>query len=289
MPFPETRHTLIQRIATTGNEDDWRTFMTDYWRPVCRFSIRWGKINLTDAEEVAALTFAALIQNQLLARWLSNPSARLRTLICSVVRNVLSNQARVQTGRQNILEKLAHDPARPDWILDSQGASPEQLDLFYAAWVEELLQDCVETVMAEYYSTNRGDYFRVLYGKICEQMTAREIAEHLGLQTTTVENYFKHSRRQLADCLEKTLEARVRRYSDPRNFDSEFQQEWEDLGSYLTAQGGLEQAVHRSYATLDSLELRQREQQSVTDILNRLDQQGVRKPDPESEENRPLH
>ncbi|QDT41998.1 RNA polymerase sigma factor [Gimesia alba] len=256
--------------------------MTDYWRPVCRFSMRWGKINLTEAEEVASLTFVALIQNQLLSRWLSNPSARLRTLLCAVIRNVLSNRAKVETGRQSILTKLARDPARPDWILDSQAASPEQLDLFYATWVEELLQDCVETVMAEYYSTNRGDYFRVLYGKICEQLTAREIAEHLGLTTMTVENYFKHSRRQLAECLEKTLVARVRRYSDPQNFDIEYKQEWESLGNYLTAQGGLEEAVHRSYSALDSLELRKREQQSVMDVLNRLDHQAACDPAPES-------
>lgn len=271
MPFPETRHTLIQRIATGGNEDDWRLFMTDYWRPVCRFSMSWGKINQTDAEDIASLTFETLIRNQLLVRWVSNPSAKLRTLLCSIVRKVLSNRARVQVGRKALLEKIMKDSTGPNWTSDSMDQSTQQVDQFYAAWAEELLQDCVESVMADYYSTNRGDYFRVLYGRICEQMTVREISENLNLKQSTVENYYKHSRKKLADQLEQTVKDRVRRYCIPENFQADFQLEWDELGNFLKAQGGLEQAISRSYEALDSMELRNREQQSVTDILIRLE------------------
>lgn len=273
MPFPETRHTLIQRIVSGGDEEDWRIFMTDYWRPVCRFSMSWGKVNQTDAEDIASLTFEALIRNQLLIRWVSNPSAKLRTLLCGVVRNVLSNRARVQVGRKKLLEKILEDSGGPSWITDTSDESTQQLDLFYAAWVEELLQDCVESVMADYYSRDRGDYFRVLYGRICEKMTVREIADNLGLKQETVENYFKHGRKKLAEQLELMVKERVRRYCTPQNFLSEYQLEWSSLGDYLKSQGGLERAISRSYEALDSMGLRNREQQSVSDILNRLESQ----------------
>ena len=39
MAFPDTRQTLIQRLATTSGEDDWRQFLNDYWGPVCRFAV----------------------------------------------------------------------------------------------------------------------------------------------------------------------------------------------------------------------------------------------------------
>jgi DNA-directed RNA polymerase specialized sigma24 family protein len=95
MAFPETRLTLIQRIASTGDDADWRQFLGDYWGPVCRFAAQRGSLGLADAEDVASLTFEALIANQLLPRWVINRSAKLRTLLCTVTRNVMSNRARV--------------------------------------------------------------------------------------------------------------------------------------------------------------------------------------------------
>src|SRR5262245_3212426 len=98
MSFPQTRHTLIQRIVTRGDDQDWQAFLADYWGPVCRFAMRRGGLALADAEDVAAATFEALVANRLLARWVSDRAAKLRTLLCAVVRNVLSNRARVQAG-----------------------------------------------------------------------------------------------------------------------------------------------------------------------------------------------
>ena len=34
MNFPQTRLSLIHRIAQDGKDDDWRQFMNDYWDPV---------------------------------------------------------------------------------------------------------------------------------------------------------------------------------------------------------------------------------------------------------------
>ena len=54
MAFPETRLTLIGRLVHSGQHDDWRLFLTDYWGPVCRFAMQWGRLPLHDAEEVAS-------------------------------------------------------------------------------------------------------------------------------------------------------------------------------------------------------------------------------------------
>ena len=88
MSFPETRHTLIHRLATGNTEADWQEFLNDYWAPVCRFAQRRAGLRLEDAEDTASLTFEALISNQLLVRWVAKRSAKLRTLLCSVVRKI---------------------------------------------------------------------------------------------------------------------------------------------------------------------------------------------------------
>ena len=79
MNFPTTRYTLIHRIATSTAESDWALFLADYWRPICRFAARWGRLSLHDAEDVAAVTLEIVIRNGLLARWATAPSRIARS------------------------------------------------------------------------------------------------------------------------------------------------------------------------------------------------------------------
>src|SRR4051794_24474589 len=101
MRFPQTRLSVIQKIATSGDESAWRSFVADYWGPLCRFALRGDRLSLTDAEEVASETFLVLVKNRLLARWIDQPAARLRTLLCAVVRNILANRGRKEAGRSD--------------------------------------------------------------------------------------------------------------------------------------------------------------------------------------------
>jgi len=113
MAFPQTRLTLIQRLASGGSDEDWHRFLRDYWGPICRFALRWGARNLDDAEEVASHTVAVIWENRLLGRWMSNRSAKLRSLLCAVVRNVLSNWNRMRAGRQRMSEELVRGGLGP--------------------------------------------------------------------------------------------------------------------------------------------------------------------------------
>ena len=102
MVFPQTRVTLIQRLASGGSEEDWGQFLSDYWGPICRLSLRFGARNLDDAEDVASQTFEVLWERRLLVRWVSNQTAKLRTLLCSVVRNILSHRNRLRVNRDRL-------------------------------------------------------------------------------------------------------------------------------------------------------------------------------------------
>jgi RNA polymerase sigma factor (sigma-70 family) len=249
MSFPETRHTLIQRLATGGQDADWQEFMDDYWGPVCRFAKWKGSLSHEDAEDVASLTFEAILKSRLLQRWSEVPFSRLRTLLCSVVRNVLSNRARISVAREKVLREHG---GLLDRYIDLSGteaidAPDDQLEAFYAAWVDDVLHTVVEGLLVEYNHLGKGDYFRVLYGRLCEEMTLPEIAEALLIKLTSAENYLRHMRQQLADRMQRIVRTSVLRYAPAERVEAEFASEWSLLGDFLQRHSGIEEVVRRLY------------------------------------------
>jgi DNA-directed RNA polymerase specialized sigma24 family protein len=264
MAFPETQLTLIQRLVAGGGEVEWRLFLKDYWGPVCRFALRYGAGNMDDAEDVALETFEVLWSNHLLVRWMSNRSAKLRTLLCGVARNLLANRGRVRAGRERLgrqwLEQL--DP--------SSGTTPEQDDVFYAAWAEDLVQQAVESLVAEYYRNNKGDYVRVLYGRLCERLSIAEVARALEIKVTDVVNYYRHTGQRLAENLRQRLRRQIRRYTAAEEAEAEFAREWAQLQEHLARSGGLEKAVQRAYDALDPVRLKEHRGPRLTQALDRM-------------------
>jgi len=249
MAFPQTRLTLIQRLATGASQADWREFTQDYWGPVCRFAQSRGSLTHEDAEDVATEVFEVLFKNRLLERWSTTRSAKLRTLLCCVVRNVVSNRIRVNAGRARLVAE--HNGALDRYAdlenVESAEAPRDQLDAFYAAWVEDLLQAAVERLLADYDRAGKGDYFRVFHGRLCEQLPMAELADLLQIKLTSAENYFRHARDRLAERLKELVREHVLRYSGEAETGDEVAGEWSQMGEYLRQRGGLEQAVRKVY------------------------------------------
>ncbi len=264
MSFPQTRLTLVQRLAAGGSAEDWGSFLKDYWGPVCRFSLRFGARDLDDAEDVASQTFEALWEHRLLVRWVSNRSAKLRTLLCAVVRKILSNRNRVRAGRARLAGEMA------ECVQQLQKTKQQQTDAFYAAWVEDLLQRAVESLASEYYAQGKGDYLRVFYGRLCQGLTIARVAEALAVKPATVDNYFRHAKARLAEKLEETVRRQVARYCPPDQAQGEFELEWGRLGQYLADFGGLEEAVRRAYDLLDPVAAERPRRTGLDGALTRL-------------------
>jgi RNA polymerase sigma factor (sigma-70 family) len=276
MNFPETRPTLIQRIVSDGDDADWRQFLTDYWGPVCRFAARRSLRGSADVEDIASQTFEALLTNRLLARWILNRSAKLRTLLCTVARNVMSNCARVEQGRARLLRERLEQGGE----LIGLDAPVEQVDAFYAAWVEDLVDRSVELLLDECHRAGKGDYFRVLHGRLCEEMAMADVADSLGLKVATVENYFKAARKRLAAILQDVLRQQLKRYADGQRSDEELQAEWHSLGEHLTAHGGLEGAVRRAYGDDASMLRRERKTEQINRTLSRIKSSRIKSEEP---------
>ena len=264
MSFPETRLTLIQRLASGGNPEDWRTFLRDYWGPVCRFALRSGAGQISDAEDVASQTFQVLWENRLLVRWVAHRSARLRSLLCSITRKILAIRRRSRAGRDRLEREAGEQWAQPEAVED------EQAEMFFAVWVEDLLRQAVETVAAAYYREAKGDYVRVLYGRLCQQLSIAEVAQALEIQPAAVDNYFRHARQRLTDTLQTLVRQQVARYSEPEDSEEQFQGEWQQLGAYLTEHGGLDDAVRRAYALMDPAAAHKNQRAGLQAVMDRI-------------------
>jgi RNA polymerase sigma factor (sigma-70 family) len=250
MAFPQTRHSLIQRLVAAPTKGDWQEFVNDYWGPVCRFAQRRAPLTREDAEDVASETFEILLRKRLLTRWVVNRSAKLRTLLCCVVRNLLANRARVEKGRQRLRREAAKDRARlsESPVVATLDASVEEIDAFYAAWVEELVHNTAWLLLAHYNREGKGDYFRILYEHWCEGLGLPEIARAIGLTQHQARYAYRDARQSLARGLEHAVRAHVRRYCADGELESEFATEWSRLREYVRSRGGLEHAVRSVYA-----------------------------------------
>jgi hypothetical protein len=176
----------------------------------------------------------------------------------------------VQSGRERILAEERQLLRRLGTVDLGEASVPDgsQEDAFYAAWAEELLQKSLGALHEEYLRTGRGDYFRVLYGRVCEGLGNAEIAAALNRKVTDIENYYRRARQRLADQLQAALAEQIQRYCAPGDAEDESRVEWERLGEFLRTSGGLERAVRSSYEL--SGEVAARERSSQTTILQHL-------------------
>jgi DNA-directed RNA polymerase specialized sigma24 family protein len=116
----------------------------------------------------------------------------------------LANRAR---GSQN--RELAAAQFDPRLVTALDAPSPEETDVFYVAWVEATVQRAVAALTLDYFREQRGDYVRVLFGRICEELTIAQVAERLQVTPATVDNYFRHARQRLGDQLERLVRQHV--------------------------------------------------------------------------------
>jgi len=267
MAFPQTRHTLIQRLASGGSETDWQDFLTDYWGPVCRFALQRGDRKLADAEDVAASTFEVVLRNNLLQRWVSSKQAKLRTLLCSVVCRVQANQFR-SNKRKKLFEQQFADELLHASTNDSSDAQQQQG--FMAAWTEDLLQSTLHELARDYHADGKGDYFRVLHGRLCQGLSIEQVAKLLKISPSAVNNYYRHVRKKLGERLESNVRAQVFRYAHADEAEAEFLIEWKNLADYLSQHGGLEATIGRVYEQFENQQLQDNKPRRIKDTLTKI-------------------
>lgn len=249
MNFPTTRFTLIHRLAHESNEHDWSAFIDEYWRPVCRFAAVQGHVSAVDAEDVAADMFEVLISKNMLRKWVDNQQARLSTLLCAILRRILSNRSRSADQRAVKLQWQLEDvQAAVAGLVKNEQREFERL------WVDEIVYRSLDTLRDQYLEEGRGDYFRTLYGRVCEGMSHQEVADYLGVDKATALAWFKHAKMRLSEAMRQQTRAVVRSYARSTSFEAEFEREWRELGEWLRELGGLDEAIRLCCSGMESSE-----------------------------------
>lgn len=260
--FPDTKQTLIRRIASDPESTDWTVFVNDYWAPLVRFASVKGGLNFAEAEDIASEAFEILFKNDLLARWLSDQRAKLRTLLCGVAKNLLSNRARVQRGRDRVMSAITPNLLA---IATQKELVPDD-DCFYEIWVVELLQKTLSQIQRESVDRGRLDEYRVFHGKIVDGMSNQELADCLGLKLTDVENFYKCIRNRFTKKLRQVIETQVQRYCAGESFEEEFEIEWHALRDHLKSRGTIE-TILRQAAEDPQSQLGQKTNPKATAVL----------------------
>ena len=261
--FPDTKQTLIRRIASDPESTDWSVFVNDYWSPLVRFASVRGGLNFAEAEDVASEAFEVLFKNDLLARWLGDRRAKLRTVLCGVAKNLLSNRARIQRGRDRVMSAITPNLLA---IATQKELGPDD-DCFYEIWVVELLQKTLSQIQRESVDRDRLDEYRVFHGKIVDGMSNQELADCLGLKLTDVENYYKSIRNRFSKKLRQVVETQVQRYGAGESFEDEFAIEWHALRDHLKSRGTIE-TILRQAAVAPQFQLGQESNTKTTTVLN---------------------
>lgn len=98
-------------------------------------------------------------------------------------------------------------------------------------------------LLGEHNQKRQGDHFRALYGRLCEGLTAREVADAVGLSLTQSKGAYK----QAVACLQSRVRRHVEGYCAGGRGRREVSRGVGSAGGIPAGQRGLEQAVRKGY------------------------------------------
>ncbi len=162
--FPETRASLIQRIACTEDAQAWDDFLRLYQPVVYRLAVRQG-LQHADAEELVQDVMLAVARK--VEAWDPNPErGRFRSWLSRIARNLIINyltRRKLQTwgtgdsGMQSLLEQQGDpDGTLSNWLeleyrrsLIQYAANIVQIDVHERTWSAFWLSTIDEVPIAE--------------------------------------------------------------------------------------------------------------------------------------------
>jgi RNA polymerase sigma-70 factor (ECF subfamily) len=177
--YPETRHSLIQRLQDAGDEAAWEEFASIYRPIIVRIALR-KQLQFDDAEDLAQQVLLLVLKN--ISKWKADPArARFRTWLQTVVRNAtlnaLTRRPKEQaSGGTTSLQKINQYPDMADSLW------------FDLEWQREALRWVAQQVRGEFESKT----WTAFWDTAIEQLSAQEVAERIGKSVGAV--YIARSR-----------------------------------------------------------------------------------------------
>lgn len=207
--FPATRHSLIQAAAGQGPpaREALDSVISVYWKPAYKHvRLQWNRSN-EQAKDLVQSFFAALIEQNLLARF-DPAKGRLRTYLRACLDHFVMKQdesdSRLKRGGG---VEIVFDFEAAERELASTGPSAE--DVFLREWQREMFALALDDLRAFCLATGR----ETQHGIFAQYDLAdgprpgyADLAREHGVPVTTVTNYLAWARRELRRLLRERLE-----------------------------------------------------------------------------------
>jgi RNA polymerase sigma factor (sigma-70 family) len=196
--FPTTRPSLVHSAAGTGlpAREALDAVVSLYWKPAYKHvRLKWKRSN-EEAKDLVQGFFAALVEQQILAKF-DPEQGRLRTYLCGCLDHFVMKQdesaQRLKRGGGAVFD---FDTAERE--LAASGGSPE--DIFLREWQREVFARAVDDLRKSCIAAGKTVQFRVF-----EQYDLADgsrpdyasLAREHGISAATVTNYLAAMRRDL--------------------------------------------------------------------------------------------
>jgi RNA polymerase sigma factor (sigma-70 family) len=169
-PSPETRNSLLVRLADRADQAAWHEFAQIYMPVVYRLALRKG-LQHADAEDLAQQVLAAV--SKAIDRWQTDPTrAKFRTWLHRIAQNAIINAlSRAKpdrgSGDTRTLENLVHQPA-------PNGADSELVRIEFR---REVFRWAADQIRPEF----RGPTWEAFWLTAVENQTVEQVSEQLHL------------------------------------------------------------------------------------------------------------
>jgi hypothetical protein len=211
--FPETRHSVIERIRDVDPETRREAFgdlVDGYWKPVYKhLRITW-RLESEEAQDLTQAFFTDAYQKSWLERF-EPGKARFRTFVrvCAdrFVMNVRQSATRLKRGGGTCMVPLDFDGAERE-IASQLALQPEPEAFFHQEFVRALFEKTVQQLRAEYEASGRSMPF-ALFERYdlapADDDSYARLAAEFNLTTTQVTNMLAGVRRRFRDRALATL------------------------------------------------------------------------------------
>ena len=203
MGFPETRHSVIERIRGTKDEGRREAFgdlVTGYWKPVYKHLRLTWHLSDEDAQDVTQAFFSDAYEKSWLERY-EPGKARFRTFVrlcadrCAM--NWKQSASRVKRGGASETVPLDFESAERE-LAQYVSTPPDAEDFFRQEFIRALFDRAIARVREEFEAAGRGMHLQ-LFDRYdiapVEGVSYAQLAQEFGLTTTQLTNYLAQVRR----------------------------------------------------------------------------------------------
>jgi RNA polymerase sigma factor (sigma-70 family) len=207
--FPPTRNSLIQAAAADGPpaRDALDAVITTYWKPAYKhIRIQWNRSN-DQAKDLVQSFFAALIEDNLLARF-DPAKGRLRTFLRACLDHFVMKQdesaSRLKRGGA-VEFTFDFDAAERELA----ATAPSAEDVFLREWEREMFALALDDLRAHCRAAGKHTHLRIFesYDLADDPRPSySDLAAEHGIPVTTVTNHLAWTRRELRRLLRDRLD-----------------------------------------------------------------------------------